>query len=68
MAQREPKPVKFNEAAKREFLDLPEAVIRDFGFYLFEAQKGLVPRNAKILKGFGGADVLELRESDAAGT
>ena len=27
-----------------------------------------MPSIAKMMKGFGGADVLELRESDAAGT
>lgn len=47
---------------------LPSHVVRNFGYYLFEAQQGLMPVHAKVLKGFGGADVLELRENDSAGT
>lgn len=62
------KPIKFNDAAKRALLDLPADIVRDFGHHLFEVQKGLTPSIAKVLKGFGGADVLELRETDVGGT
>lgn len=73
MSEQEPdvpavRSLKFNDAARRAYLDLPADIIRDFGFHLFEAQRGRLPSIAKTLKGFGGADVLELRESDAAGT
>jgi phage-related protein len=39
-----------------------------FGHGLRGAQKGEKHINAKVLKGFGGAHVLELIESDEAGT
>ena len=41
----------------REF---PEAVKDEIGFALYEAQCGLKPLDAKPLKGFGGANVLEI--------
>ncbi len=41
----------------REF---PEAVKDEIGFALYEAQYGLKPPDAKPLKGFGGANVLEI--------
>lgn len=62
------KTLAFNKAAKRDLLDLPAEVDRTFGHPLLEIQRGLVPSIAKVLKGFGGADVLELRRSDPAGT
>ena len=62
------KALAFNEAAKRDLLDLPAEVVRTFGHHLFEVQRGLMPNVAKVLKGFGGADVLELRLNDPGGT
>ena len=41
----------------REF---PEAVKDEMGFALYEAQCGLKPLDAKPLKGFGSANVLEI--------
>jgi phage-related protein len=47
---------------------LPKRVRCNFGVALFAAQTGVTPPSAKVLKGFGGAGVLELVEDDAAGT
>jgi phage-related protein len=43
-------------------MDLPEAVRRRMGFALRFAQGGVKPDNAKPLKGFKGAGVLEVVE------
>jgi phage-related protein len=40
--------------------DFPEEVKDEMGFALYEAQCGLKPLDAKPLKGFGGANVLEI--------
>ncbi len=47
---------------------LPAAVRRMFGFALSLAQAGDKHDAAKVLKGFGGAGVLEVVEDDANGT
>lgn len=39
---------------------MPEDVVDDFGHWLFQAQKGGTPRNAKPLSGFGSRNVMEL--------
>ena len=48
--------------------DMPRTVQRVFGVALFAVQSGVTPPDAKPLKGFGGAGVLELIEDDRAGT
>jgi phage-related protein len=52
----------------RDLMALPVEVRRFFGFALSLAQAGDQHDAAKALKGFGGAGVLELVESDAGGT
>lgn len=47
---------------------LPEDVRRFFGFALSLAQAGDRHEATKVLKGFGGAGVLEVVENDDAGT
>ena len=47
---------------------LPIDVRRFFGFALSLAQAGDKHEAAKVLKGFGGAGVLEVLEDDAGGT
>ena len=47
---------------------LPTDVRRLFGFALSLAQAGDKHDAAKVLKGFGGAGVLEVVEDDAGGT
>lgn len=50
-------------SAKRDLMKMPEKAITNFGYGIYEAQKGHHPRMAKPLKGFGGGDVLELVEN-----
>jgi phage-related protein len=47
---------------------MPREVRRGFGVALYAVQIGMTPPIAKVLKGFGGAGVLELIEDDAGGT
>ena len=47
---------------------LPPDVRRRFGYALSLAQMGDQDDAAKVLKGFGGAGVLEVVEDDAGGT
>ncbi|MBA3604131.1 MAG: type II toxin-antitoxin system RelE/ParE family toxin [Parachlamydiaceae bacterium] len=54
------KPVLWINAAKNDLMDMPENVITDFGYALYQAQLGEHPAIAKPLKGFGSASVLEL--------
>ena len=54
--------------SKKDLMDLPEDVRRVIGYGLYIAQNGDMPENAKILKGFGGAGVIEIIDSDSAGT
>ncbi len=49
-------------------MDLPADVRRFFGFALSFAQQGEQHDAAKVLKGFGGAGVLEVVEDDTGGT
>ena len=44
----------------KDLREFPEAVKGEMGFALYEAQCGLKPLDAKPLKGFGGAKVLEI--------
>ena len=47
---------------------LPIAVKRAFGYSLFSAQLGETPPDAKPLKGFGGAGILEIIEDHRGNT
>ena len=58
-----PKPCIFVGASRRELKALPDAVQREVGFALFDAQCGGKPLSAKPLKGFGGTGVLEIVEN-----
>ena len=44
----------------KDLREFPEVVKDEMGFALYEAQCGLKPLGAKPLKGFGGANVLEI--------
>lgn len=56
------KPLLWVCGSKRDLKQMPTLVMEDFGFALDQVQRGLKPPNAKPLKGFGGAGVLELIE------
>ena len=47
--------------AHKEYAQLPKSVQQEFGHALWLAQKGDKAAFAKPLKGFGGADVIELK-------
>lgn len=55
-------------SSKKDLLALPADVCRFFGHALDFAQRGTRHDAAKVLKGFGGAGVLEIVEDDQDGT
>jgi phage-related protein len=66
MARRadEPRPLIWCGASKTEFLAFPRSVQREMGYALFLAQMGERHSTmAKTLGGFGGAAVVEVRDS-----
>jgi phage-related protein len=62
------KPLEWIGSSYKDLLALPTEVASEFGFALFQAQVGEQHVCAKVLKGFGGAGVLEVVESDVGGT
>ena len=62
------KPIKWMGSAKKDLDGMPEDVKDVFGFAIDLAQAGLKHADAKPLKGFGSAGVLEVVESDEGGT
>ncbi len=62
------RPLLWVASSKRDFVEMPEDVVNDFGHWLFQVQKGKVPKNAKPLSGFGGGQVMELWKDNADGT
>lgn len=62
------KPLEWVGSSYKDLMALPDDIRRSFGFALSLAQAGDRHDDAKILKGFGGAGVLEVVEDDAAGT
>jgi len=57
-----PKPLTWVGSSKRDYIRFPDQVQDDMGYALFVAQMGERPKNAKPLKGFKGAGVLEIIE------
>lgn len=55
-------------SSKKDLLSLPKQIRRTFGFGFYLAQIGLQHENAKVLKGFGGANVVEIIDMDESGT
>ena len=62
------KPLVWIGNSHKELMALPDGVRRLFGFALSLAQSGGKHDAAKVLKGFGGAGVLEVVEDDIGGT
>lgn len=62
------RPLKWIASAKKELKALPEDIQDTFGFALYLAQIGDKHADAKPLKSFGSAGVLEIVESDQDGT
>ena len=60
----EPRPLIWRGASKTDFMAFPRAVQREMGYALFLAQVGERHSTmARTLSGFGGAAVIEVRES-----
>jgi phage-related protein len=57
------KPLEWVGSSKRDLIDFPEQVRKEMGYALHLAQAGEKPANAKPLRGFGGAGILEVVES-----
>ncbi|MFM9913351.1 MAG: type II toxin-antitoxin system RelE/ParE family toxin [Methylophilaceae bacterium] len=55
-------------SSKKDLMGLPMRVRKFFGHALDFAQHGEQHNAAKVLKGFGGAGVLEVVEDDQSGT
>jgi phage-related protein len=64
----QPKKLMWVGSAKKDLMVMPDDVQDVFGFALHLAQVGEKHGNAKPLKGFGGAGVLEVVERDNDGT
>ena len=62
MGDTEPITLIWMRSSKRDLLGFPLPVIRAVGFALHQAQVGQVHVDAKPLKGFGGASVMEIVE------
>ena len=62
------KPLKWVGSSRKDVSHFPPSVRRDIGVALYVAQIGEVHPDAKPLKGFGGASVLEVVSVDHSGT
>ena len=62
------KPIKWMGSSKKDLGAMPEDVKDFFGFAIDVAQTGEKHPEAKPLKGFGSAGVLEIVESNESGT
>lgn len=68
MDELEPKQLVWVGSSRRDLREFPPAVRRTLGVALFAAQLGETPPDAKPLRGFGGAGVLELIEDHRGDT
>ena len=55
------KTVRWSVSSRTELRALPKEVRRIIGHALWEVQSGMRPLDAKVLRGFGGGGVLEIR-------
>lgn len=62
------KPLNWIASAKKDLLAMPVDVVDVMGFALHLAQTGEKHPQAKVLKGFGSAGVLEVVEDDDGNT
>lgn len=65
---RQERPLEWIGSSYKDLMALPVAVRRFFGYALSLAQAGDQHDDAKVLKGFGSAGVLEVVEDDRSGT
>ena len=62
------KPLYWVGSSKKDLVDMPAQVVDVVGYALYLAQNGQKHRQAKPLKGFGSAGVLEVVEDDDGST
>lgn len=62
------KPLIWVGSSKDDLLEFSEKIRGTFGYALYLAQRGERHMHSKILKGFGGAGVIEIIENDESGT
>lgn len=62
------KPLVWVGSSKDDLLEFPEEIRSSIGYGLYLAQMGEHSLHSKVLQGFGGAGVLEIKESDESGT
>ena len=68
MIKKSPKPLEWVASSKKDLLAMPTDVVDVFGYALHLAQQGGKHSQAKPLKGFGSAGVLEVVEDDDGST
>ena len=68
MTNQKEKPLVWLGSSKKDLMALPVGVRKFFGHALDFAQRGERHDSAKVLKGFGGAGVLEIVEDDQGNT
>ena len=68
MTNPEEKPLAWLGSSKKDLMALPMGVRKFFGHALDFAQRGERHDAAKVLKGFGGAGILEILDNDQDGT
>ena len=68
MTNQKEKPLAWLGSSKKDLMALPVGVRKFFGHALDFAQRGEQHNAAKVLKGFGGAGVLEIVENDQGST
>ena len=68
MTNPEEKPLAWFGSSKKDLMALTMGVRKFFGHALDFAQRGERHDAAKVLKGFGGASVLEIVDNDRGGT
>ncbi|MBV5267563.1 MAG: type II toxin-antitoxin system RelE/ParE family toxin [Burkholderiaceae bacterium] len=68
MTNQKEKPLAWLGSSKKDLMALPVGVRKFFGHALDFAQRGAQHDSAKVLKGFGGAGVLEIVEEDQGNT
>ena len=68
MTNQKEKPLAWLGSSKKDLMALPVGVRKFFGHALDFAQRGEQHDAAKVLKGFGGAGVLEIVENDQGNT
>jgi phage-related protein len=62
------KPLFWMGSSREELREFPDEVCHSMGFALWQAELGLKHRDARVLKGFGGAGVLEVVEDHDGNT